>query len=914
VTVSFSGEVTARDYPAAMRRGFVAVLSGVLGVSGSVVMSLPGAGTVEAASTISCTAPSGSPPAALASGGFVGRIPERLADTRGGQVVPADCWLRVRLPASVPPDATAVALTITSDRVPQPGFLTVHPCGSALPELSNLNIRTEGPNSNFAVIAVDRTREVCVYSSGGTDAIVDLVGHFAPGGAQFQELEPRRVLDTRDPFRRPASVTGPPVPRQVIPVDRERLGVPDEASAVMVNLTVADAEAPGFLTAYPCVGDRPPTSNVNYEEGGARANTSIVALSETGTMCLELDAASADVIVDLVGYFGGQDGLEYRAGMSRVADSRGGLSGWNGPFAADETRSFDPGLTKVMPDGTRVAVLGVVSTRAVAAGFLQVRPCGSTADVSSVNYVPGVDITNLVVVPIDDTGTICVTSSAPTHVVVDLFGGFGADGLMRSLSVGPHEIFPSFRPEIHDYVAYCPNETGNSFSVTARGMPNTRVELVDQLSGSPRLSTTAVRAADQALTLRVMPKAGAAEEYWIRCLPPDFPRVSVSRPGDPEPGYYLLNNGTTDARFGIIVDTNGVPVWYRRGLPGREPRGLQRLDNGTLAWFQAASFPFGIAKDHRFERFTLGGIPVATYGVKPPNATNHHELLQVGPDRFLVTSMPLQEAPERIDCTIANTGESTTATHVAGARIEEVDSEGEVYWWWEANVLGDAAPTNITLDETTVRLCFVTRTGERYLSALHPNALSVRGNQILMSARHADAVYAIDRNSKKIVWKLGGTRRGDESLTVDGTQSDLPARQHDIEVLPNGHITLFDNRTPFTFADGPSVSGPARFVEYQLDLTSGRATVVRQQARPNGDTSGALGSARVQPGGGVVINWGSVPGPQFTEFDADGNVLLEVSFSNQLDPAVPRFSYRTIKEPLESFDLAELRATAGRGG
>lgn len=60
----------------------------------------------------------------------------------------------------------------------------------------------------------------------------------------------------------------------------------------------------------------------------------------------------------------------------------------------------------------------------------------------------------------------------------------------------------------------------------------------------------------------------------------------------------------------------------------------------------------------------------------------------------------------------------------------------------------------------------------------------------------------------------------------------------------------------------------------------------------------------------MVINWGAVPGPTFTEVDADGEVLLEVTFSSS---PVQRFSYRTIKEPLEAFDITELRATAGRG-
>lgn len=904
-----------------MRRALLVALLGAVGslVVGGVVAVVPVSGTA-AASSISCAAPTGPLAPPTASGGFVGRTPQRLVDTRGGESIPEGCWLRTPLPSNVPADATAVAITVTSDRVPAPGYLTVHPCGSSRPELSNLNVRVEGPNSNFVVIAVDSTREICTYSSGGTDAIVDLVGHFGPGGAEFQELEPRRVLDTRDPS---LSTTAPGLvpPRQVITLDRDRLGLPAEATAVMVNLTVTRADASGFLTAYPCAGARPATSNVNYEAGVDRANTSIVALGSAGSMCLELDAGAAEVIVDLVGWFGGDDGFDYQAGMSRVADSRDGLGGWNGPFAAGETRPFDPGLTGTMPDGTRVAVLGVVATRALEPGFLQVRPCGNTAEVSSVNYMPDVDITNFVAVPIADDGTVCVTSSGRSDVVVDVFGGFGAGGLMRSLDVGPHEVFPDFRPDIHDYIAYCPSTTGNGFTVNARGMPRTNVQLLGGSGGSTRLSTSATRDADEAIALRVTPATGQAEEYWIRCLPPDFPRVTVDRPGDPEPGWYLLNNGSEFANFGIIVDTNGVPVWYRRGDPPEapgahvpEPRGLQRLSDGSLTWIQTAGFAFGIDPEITFERFELDGTPLPAPSIGAPYATNHHELTELANGNFLLTAIPSETAPPGTMCHTPRPGvdgafDEVEADFVSDAVVREVDLDGNVVFEWRSDPLGvDPTVTpdaRIPLDETTVRLCFAHPSGDYHLSTIHPNALEATDMHILVSARHADAIYWVNRSTGEIDHKLGGTNRPGASLTVDGLQPTGIARQHDVRVLPNGNVTLFDNRTPFPFA---TVTGPARFVEYAVDAANGRASLVRQVVRSNGDSSGALGSARVQPDDGVVINWGAVPGPTFTEVDADGQTMYEVTFSSPF----ARYSYRTIKEPLESFDIADLRATAGR--
>ena len=122
-------------------------------------------------------------------------------------------------------------------------------------------------------------------------------------------------------------------------------------------------------------------------------------------------------------------------------------------------------------------MLGITSTQSTGAGFITVQPCGGQAEVSNLNFVRGVDITNLTVVPLPDDGRICVTASERTHVVVDVFGGFGVPGLARELEVGPYEVFPAFSADQHDYIAYCPGDTANHMSVHVRGMPRTTVTM-----------------------------------------------------------------------------------------------------------------------------------------------------------------------------------------------------------------------------------------------------------------------------------------------------------------------------------------------------------------------------------------------------------------------------------------------------
>ncbi|HEY3485704.1 MAG TPA: aryl-sulfate sulfotransferase, partial [Ilumatobacteraceae bacterium] len=862
--------------------------------------------TATAATGLTCAAPGGAPAPPLSSGGFVGQVPDRLADTRQGEPVPAGCWLRVDLPASVPAGATAVALTITADRAAEPGFLTAHPCGSSLPLLSNVNVNTRGPTSNLALVGLDATRAVCIFSSGRTDVIIDIVGHVAPGGAPMREIEPARVLDTRNPNLRPPDLTGQAPVTRVLEVSRDQLGVPTDATAVIVNLTATEASGYGYLTAFPCNGTRPGTSNVNYDRGVDRANTAIMALGPQGSLCVQSAVSTTHVLIDVIGWFGGAGddvrALAFQSAPVRVADSRVGLGGWTTPFSAGETRVLHPTEAGRLPDGTRVAVFGVIATRAVQSGFLQFRPCGSDADVSSLNFVAGVDLTNVVTVPLADDGTVCVRASVATDVVVDAYGGFRADGAVRSFSFGPLELQPPFAHDRTDYVAYCTAPTGNHALLDVRGMPGTTVSVAGQ-TATPHVQASLTVAADDAIVITVTPPGGTPTEYWIRCLPPRFPHIATSGSGANAPGWYLLANGaeTTTDNYLMILNGDGVPVWYREGAPSRTPRNLQLMDNGDLTWFESAGFAFGIDPANGYDRRELDGTLVTTYKVAPPNATNHHDLVELSNGNVLLTSMPLVDAEPDQTCHPQPGTGTTTATKVAGARIEEVSADGSTtVWSWEM-------PADLWLAGMLVDICFTPAPNEWYLSSVHPNGITVSADEstVYLSARHHDAIYAIDRATGDIEWKLGGIPvHGVPSLTIVGDPRDGPKRPHDPRILPNGHLTMFDNRSSLPFAP---TTGAARYLEYAIDESAMTATFVRQVSDPQGRPSGALGSARLQPDGSLVVNWGSIGlGPVFTEFDAAGAILFQVSM-----PGI-NSSYRTVKEPPEAFDLAELRATAGQ--
>src|SRR5690606_28206874 len=77
------------------------------------------------------------------------------------------------------------------------------------------------------------------------------------GGALIG-VAPERVLDTRRSGQGPCLRGSRQVP--VAPSD----GVPSDASAVALNVTVVDPSSGGYLTVHPSGVDRPNASNLNY--------------------------------------------------------------------------------------------------------------------------------------------------------------------------------------------------------------------------------------------------------------------------------------------------------------------------------------------------------------------------------------------------------------------------------------------------------------------------------------------------------------------------------------------------------------------------------------------------------------------------------------------------------------------------
>jgi Arylsulfotransferase (ASST) len=843
-----------------------------------------------------CTAP---PSVPASSGGPIGGFnpvtPVRLLDTRPTGKVGAGCVVSVDVSSVAPVDAAGIALNVTATEAESRGFVTAFPCGSGRTLTSNVNPRVGDPTPNLVVVALDASRTVCLFTFAPTNLIVDATGWFGGDGDLFHEQAPQRVVDTRVQVL-PEVLPPKLAAGSVLTIPLAGSAAPAAAKAVAVNLTVTEPNEAGYVTAYPCGTAPPLSSQVNFLPGENRANQSMVGLGG-GALCVFVFTAT-HLVVDIAGWFGPGDGgvpLQPIA-AARLVDSRSGVGGATGPLAPGETRVIDPSASGALPPGAHDLLLNVVATQAAAPGFLTVYPCkqGRPAT-SSVNYTPGNEATNLVTVPLDGDGRICVYAFERTQLVIDLLGTFGAPGTLRQLQVGGLALDPPFRPDIHDYSLHC-KAGSNTITYAATAMPGTTLS-VNNVAAGTDTSGSALLAADDALVITAGP-----EQYWARCLPADFPLLTVKTAGTVAPGYYLMEDGVASGagRFVMILDTNGVPVWYRR-VPASID--FKQLPDGNLAWINFVRPNFNLDLTKRYEEHTLDGTLVRTIGAGPTLATDYHDMIPLtdGSGDAIVLAYSLRTVPSGdIPSGFPTCG---TGTEVIDAILQRVAADGSVVWTWNSKDHTD-------LNES-VPVCDVSgisgSTATNAYDLLHLNSIDVDPvtGDLFLGARYMNAVLRVSQTTGTVLWKIGGytdtNHDGAIHFSVLGDPLGTFDLAHDVRLNPGGHLTMFDNRANATKA------GKMRAVEYAIDATAHTISFVWQRPIDGPCTNPAcksfgLGSVRRQPDGNTVIAWGGEPSPAFSEVDPEGTSLLDVSLPGG------SLTYRVVKVAATAFNLDQLHA------
>lgn len=444
-----------------------------------------------------------------------------------------------------------------------------------------------------------------------------------------------------------------------------------------------------------------------------------------------------------------------------------------------------------------------------------------------------------------------------------------------SVDLAPN-LFPAFSRDITDYVVRCSAEP---LAVSVDAKPGASVS-VD--GGSPQtgeFTQPVALESGQAFSL-TSNNAGVTRNYHVRCLPPDFPAWNFERLTQPQEEWYLLTpalgrNLVGSPRYVVFFDGHGVPVWWHDA--GNTPLDAKLLSDGTIAW---ASYHggggYGTSSEASYELHRLNGDLLRTVRtVGTP--TDFHDLQESGNGNLLLMSYKRRD---HVDLT-AHGGSSDSS--VLDAELQEIDPEGNVVWTWNSS-------DHIRLEETGRWWSLGVRSSN---DVVHINSVEPDGDSLVISLRHTDAVYKIDRTTGAVQWKLGGTTTP-ESLTVIGDpHGAYPlGGQHDARVLADGSIAVYDNAT--------ALGRPPRAVRYEIDEVARTATLVESVTDPEAPASPCCGSARRSDSGSWLVAWGGTT--LVSEFDPAGDRTFRLSFPDN------RFTYRAFPVAPGRISRAEMRA------
>jgi len=342
--------------------------------------------------------------------------------------------------AGVPAGADAVVLNVTVTDATAPSYLQVWPAGlSALPPSSNLNFDTGETIANQVTVQLGRDPgdqgKVSLYNFSGTvDVIADVTGYYqSASGDGFTPLTPARLLDSRpgsDNTGGYATPWGPDSSRDLVVSGRG--GVPTDADAVVLNVTVTDPTVSSFLTVWPQGLPRPTVSSLNWVPGQTIPNAVTVPVNPAdGKVSIYNLTGRVDVVVDVSGYFeSGTGELFHPLGPTRILDSRpgGGNTGpYTTPWGVMTARTVPvAGVGGVLARADSV-VANVTVTDGDSGSFLTVWPADADRPTASdLNWVAGQTIPNAVTVELSAGGQVSVYNLAGhVDVVIDVCGWYG---------------------------------------------------------------------------------------------------------------------------------------------------------------------------------------------------------------------------------------------------------------------------------------------------------------------------------------------------------------------------------------------------------------------------------------------------------------------------------------------------------
>lgn len=416
-------------------------------------------------------------------------------------------------------------------------------------------------------------------------------------------------------------------------------------------------------------------------------------------------------------------------------------------------------------------------------------------------------------------------------------------------------LFPALSPSVSDYVIRCSN---GRIDLAIEAPQGTEVTIADNAPGSGNFSASVVRSVGQSFAIKVTRSGYTSQLYYVRCLPSDFQEWSVEKAGETQAEWYQVTAPYLQVKqYSAIFDNNGVPVWWEKS--GKHLHYFQLLQENTLVYGDSGSF---------FKSRFDGEILPLMNGLPPQ--LDPHDLLLLPNGNYLVAENTIVN---NVNLAAAWGEDYPDNASILNKVLKEIDASGKTVWQWDMS-------KHISVEETALSYRPGSKDRDGY-DVYHWNSMERTNEGFIISVRNLNAIYHVEKETGKILWKLGGSPRP-ESLTVlhDPLFADGKGfgGQHDARLLPDGTVSIHDNGSEF--------DRPPRVVRYQIDVAVQTATLVESISDARVTRSPFRGSARKLSGGNWVIGFGGTS--MVAEINQEGSKVFTLNLTGaELYRAVP---------------------------
>ena len=375
----------------------------------------------------------------------------------------SDCGI----PANTTTAAIVVNFTVVTPS--SGGYITAYPGNAAQPLAASLNFNTGDVKGNNAVLKLNQTgvgSHLNIYTTSATHLVADVVGYYAKPTATplvslssdlvYTPVTPCRILDTRNAGADAGILNAGSIRSflgwngsyTVQGGENTDCGLPfsTDNAAIVVNFTVVNPGAGGYITAFPANAPRPLAATVNFGAGEVKGNNAFLKLNQTtGLADFSIySTAATHLVADVVGYYArpaalgtlDKDLVYTPVTPCRIVDTRNagsgvlaagsqrGFIGWGASFTAQGGASNACGLP-LSTDNAAIAVNFTIVSPATG-GYITAYPGNASQPLAAtLNFNAGDVKGSNAILKLNQTGSgshFSIFSTSTAHLVGDVVG------------------------------------------------------------------------------------------------------------------------------------------------------------------------------------------------------------------------------------------------------------------------------------------------------------------------------------------------------------------------------------------------------------------------------------------------------------------------------------------------------------